>query len=369
MKSESAGDGSKHLLVRQYVEQRIQSGELKPGDRLPTENDLMRELSVSRTPVRQALSDLAQDGWIYRIRGSGSYVKRVDRRTSIDIYAMLYSDHRGIEKDMIHGMRRAVAQHPSRNIHLILKHPGNDTSAMIDAISELSPPATGGLVVIPVVSNSRSLNRLLGATVRKVNSSKFVVVQLDRCIPEYGGSYVTSNHQLAGRTITDYLLSMGHKTIGCVYEHPYNTSIRDRLSGVRMALLEAGLGAERAVQLEVPVDHVAHRADEILRWIRESSVTALLCFESELAREMYSVVDRAGLSIPADISLASFDDHAFTEVRDGFLTAVIQRLEDLGHYAVEIILNGLQNPRATPTRMTLESELVVRSSVGPAGQK
>ncbi|MCK4516320.1 MAG: winged helix-turn-helix transcriptional regulator, partial [Spirochaetaceae bacterium] len=108
MNKSIAPDMKKHLFVRDYVENKIRSGDLKPGDRLPTESALMRDLEVSRTPVRQALMELERDGWIYRIRGSGSYVKRAATSTSTDIYAILYSNQRGIEKDIIHGMRRAV---------------------------------------------------------------------------------------------------------------------------------------------------------------------------------------------------------------------------------------------------------------------
>ncbi len=363
MNKSIAPDMKKHLFVRDYVENKIRSGDLKPGDRLPTESALMRNLKVSRTPVRQALMELARDGWIYRIRGSGSYVKRVATNSSIDIYAILYSNQRGIEKDIIHGMRRAVGQHPSGNIHLVLKKPGKDTSELIDVINQLPKPAEGGLVVIPIVSNSRPLNRLLGASLRKLADNRFTVVQLDRCVPEYDGHFVTSNHQQGASKMVEYLISMGHKRIGCVYEHPENTSIRDRLQGVKTAFLNRDMTINNALHLDIPVDQVAARASEVLRWISDNRITALFCCESELAREVYLVLEQAGIRVPADISLCSFDDHAFAGIKDGFLTAVIQKLEDLGHYAIEIILNGHGQETSGPIKMTLEPELAIRSSV------
>lgn len=363
MSKARAGDSTKHIFVRQYVESKIRSGDLKPGDRLPTESTLMRDLEVSRTPVRQALVELARDGWIYRIRGSGSYVKRVASSSSIDIYAILYSNQRGIEKDIIHGMRRAVGQHPSENIHLVLKKPGRDTSELIDVANQLPKPAEGGLVVIPIVSESRPLNRLLGASLRKLADSKFHVVQLDRCVPEYDGHFVTSNHQLGAMKMAEYLISMGHERIGCVYEHPENSSIRDRLQGVKAAFLNRDMKIDSALHLDIPVDQVAGRAAEVIRWINDNRVTALFCCESELAREVYVVLEKAGIRVPEDISLCSFDDHAFAGTRDGFLTAVIQKLEDLGHFAIEIILNSLGHETSGPIKMTLEPELAIRSSV------
>jgi GntR family transcriptional regulator of arabinose operon len=367
MSAPGRGEISKHILVREYVESRIRSGALKAGDRLPTESELMHLLDISRTPIRQALIELARDGWIYRIRGSGSYVKRAVGSSSIDIYAILYSNQRGIEKDIIHGMRRAVAQHPSGNIHLVLKTPGRDTSELIDVIHQLPKPASGGLVVIPIVDTSRALNRLLGASLRKLADDKFHVVQLDRCVPEYEGHFVTSNHQLGAMKMVEYLISMGHRRIGCVYEHPENSSIRDRLQGAKTALFNNSLKVDPALHLDMPVDQVAGRATEIVRWINENRITSLFCCESELAREVYSVLQRSNIRVPEDISLCSFDDHAFAGKEEGFLTAVIQKLEDLGHFAIEIILNSLGHESSGEIKMTLEPELAIRSSVSRVG--
>lgn len=357
----------KHKLVRDYVESRIQSGDMQPGDKLPTESELMERLGISRTPIRQALVGLEQDGWIYRIRGSGSYVKKAAGSTSIDIYAILYSNHRGIEKEIIHGMRRAVAQHPSENIHLILKKPGKDTSDLIDQIHRFSRPAAGGLIVIPIVSDSRSLNRHLGASLRKLADDQFHVVQLDRCIPEYDGHFVTSNHQNGAMQMTNHLISMGHTRIGYLYEHPENTSIRDRLRGVQTALFSNSLNCDPAFNLEVPIVDVKKRADEIIDWIKTHGLTALFCCESELAQEVYTVFQSANIRVPEDVSLCSFDDHAFT-AKDRFLTAVIQKLEDLGHFAIEIVLNSLAHEVSGEVRMTLEPELAIRSSVARIGR-
>jgi GntR family transcriptional regulator len=53
---------------------KIVRGEWKPGDLLPTENDLLEQYQVSRSTVRQALDLLVGEGKIYRQRGRGSFV-------------------------------------------------------------------------------------------------------------------------------------------------------------------------------------------------------------------------------------------------------------------------------------------------------
>ena len=45
---------------------RIKMGELQPGDMLPTEVSLVEEYNVSRATVRQAILDLARNGYVVR---------------------------------------------------------------------------------------------------------------------------------------------------------------------------------------------------------------------------------------------------------------------------------------------------------------
>ncbi|GAB5378438.1 MAG: FadR/GntR family transcriptional regulator [Acuticoccus sp.] len=53
---------------------RVMSGELKAGDRLPTEHELVRHHGVSRTVVREALAGLRADGLVVARQGSGVFV-------------------------------------------------------------------------------------------------------------------------------------------------------------------------------------------------------------------------------------------------------------------------------------------------------
>src|SRR4051794_37641950 len=54
----------RHREVRDAIASRIASGDLAPGDRLPSERDLHEEFGCARSVIRQALAALARDGWI-----------------------------------------------------------------------------------------------------------------------------------------------------------------------------------------------------------------------------------------------------------------------------------------------------------------
>jgi GntR family transcriptional regulator, transcriptional repressor for pyruvate dehydrogenase complex len=77
----SAGSGgtrrkapSRLELVLDHIKQRITEGSLRPGDQLPPENDLARELGLSRTPVREAVKVLAATGILVVRHGHGTFV-------------------------------------------------------------------------------------------------------------------------------------------------------------------------------------------------------------------------------------------------------------------------------------------------------
>jgi GntR family transcriptional regulator len=69
-----------HVQIEEQLAERIASGELRTGDRLPPERDLARDLNVSRMTVRQALASLAGRGLVERGVGRGTFVasRKVD---------------------------------------------------------------------------------------------------------------------------------------------------------------------------------------------------------------------------------------------------------------------------------------------------
>lgn len=56
------------------IKTKIETGEFKPGERIPTEQELCERYGISRTPVRQALNEMVYEGLLIRRRGSGTFV-------------------------------------------------------------------------------------------------------------------------------------------------------------------------------------------------------------------------------------------------------------------------------------------------------
>ena len=61
-------------MLIEAVTERIQSGQYKRGDQLPTEKDMIEEFGVSRTVVREAIANLKASGLVSTHQGKGAFV-------------------------------------------------------------------------------------------------------------------------------------------------------------------------------------------------------------------------------------------------------------------------------------------------------
>lgn len=87
-------------IVKQIIE-KIKSGELKPGDRLPTERDLVVHLNVSRTAIREALRSLKIMGLIDSKVGSGTFIKEMTLDSLMDSFASVLSKNERLIIELI----------------------------------------------------------------------------------------------------------------------------------------------------------------------------------------------------------------------------------------------------------------------------
>lgn len=68
--------------VKAFIKGHIAGGEWKPGDPVPSEAALMRQFGVSRMTVNRALRELAAEGMVTRVQGSGTRVAALHRISS-----------------------------------------------------------------------------------------------------------------------------------------------------------------------------------------------------------------------------------------------------------------------------------------------
>ncbi len=69
-----------YFQLKQILQQEIESGQLKSGDTIPTEMELIERYGLSRATVRQAILQLVNEGYLRRAKGKGTFVTQPPAR-------------------------------------------------------------------------------------------------------------------------------------------------------------------------------------------------------------------------------------------------------------------------------------------------
>jgi len=64
----------KFVKISELIIDKIQSGELLPGDKVPSENEMIHNFGVSNTTARKSLQLIESKGYAQRIKGKGTFV-------------------------------------------------------------------------------------------------------------------------------------------------------------------------------------------------------------------------------------------------------------------------------------------------------
>jgi DNA-binding GntR family transcriptional regulator len=75
-------------LVYEYLYSRINSGKLKPNEKI-FENQICKDLNVSRTPIREAMIQLENEGFLERLPRRGFKVKEINLEKIKEIYEII----------------------------------------------------------------------------------------------------------------------------------------------------------------------------------------------------------------------------------------------------------------------------------------
>jgi LacI family transcriptional regulator len=188
------------------------------------------------------------------------------------------------------------------------------------------------------------------------------VVLVNTAAPEADVPTIMSDNQSGSRMVAEHLLGLGHRRFGYLMPPPRHVDAPDRLAGVRRALREADLAPE-ALQVargEALVWGGEVAADELLD--RSPETTAFVAYNDLMAIGALRALRRRGRRVPAEASVAGFDDVAMAAYVDPPLTTIAQRTDEMGRWAVARLVgeDGLG-----PSSVLLPVDLRIRESTGP----
>jgi LacI family transcriptional regulator len=192
----------------------------------------------------------------------------------------------------------------------------------------------------------------------------FVVVDPRTAVPR-GMVSVSAAHFSGARAVTRHLLELGHRRIGVITGPPHWHTRDDRIGGHYAALAEAGVqGDPELIRYGEPAAKTGVWAGAELLELRPPP-TAVVCFNDKVAVGVMEAAAARGLRVPADLSVAGFDDIDVSRATTPRLTTVRQPLQEMGRTAVTMLMRQLDGHAHEALSMELETRLVVRESTGP----
>ncbi|MGN6209995.1 LacI family DNA-binding transcriptional regulator [Asticcacaulis sp.] len=166
----------------------------------------------------------------------------------------------------------------------------------------------------------------------------------------------------AGYELAMHLLQQGHRRFGFSLGLPDHLSAQERFAGARRAMAEQGLGGHI---VEAPGGLNFDGGYHAFRRIRESGFrpTALICANDESAAGAIHAAHEQSLRLPADLSIAAFDDAPFAPLLSPPLTTMSQGIDVMAARAVDILADAIKGVNR-PYEMT-RPRLVIRQSTAP----
>jgi DNA-binding LacI/PurR family transcriptional regulator len=197
---------------------------------------------------------------------------------------------------------------------------------------------------------------------RLLHSRGIPVVLVNAAVDNLNFPCVATDDVIAASQSFRHLASLGHERIGLVLGPEDHMPSRRKLAAFRECVQRAGLAV-------APVEHALFSLEggqaATTRMLRHG-VTGIICASDVLALGAIRAVRRAGLSVPADVSVVGYDDSGWLNSTDPPLTTVRQPIESMGKAAVALLVNQLESVSMPHEELLFEPELVVRGSTGPA---
>ena len=170
----------------------------------------------------------------------------------------------------------------------------------------------------------------------------------------------------ATQDMTRYLLSQGHRRIGFIIGDPGQTGKSLRFEGFRDELAKALLQPAAVETGDYSFKSGIGAAQRMLARPAERP-TAIFAGNDDMASATVSVAHSLGLRVPEDLSVVGFDNTLLASATWPELTTVSQPISAMASTAVQTmvkaVLAGRFDRNTSPMTITMDVEIVVRSSV------
>lgn len=349
----------KYMEIVEWTVGQISSGAFKSNDKFLSETELGEKFGFSRQTVRRALEVLEQQGYISRIRGSGTYISSrkpylpaADKNRSMTVGIISTYLDNYIFPSIVRGIEGVLS---SSGYAVQLASTNNSVETEARSLKLMAERRVDGLIIVPTRSALPCANLDI---YNSMLQSGMPMVFIDSFYPELPVPYVTLDDVTAGYEATRYLISMGHRNISGIFSH-INKQGHLRYLGYTKALKEH----------DIPVreDRIFWYSKETLQQLLHGSkflnhlsgCTAALCFNDHMALKLIDYLRQNGRSIPEDLSVVGIDNSEPAKITS--LTSIDHPSEELGEAAAKLLLSIING--AEGENVLFPPQLQIRGSV------
>jgi LacI family transcriptional regulator len=213
-----------------------------------------------------------------------------------------------------------------------------------------------GIIIAPTGKSSTH--------VKEISQQGIPVMVIDRYFSDTELPFVTTDNQLGALLATEHFIEMGHRKIACIQGINGISANSERVTGFRDALQKH----------EIPLNEsliLGNDFGEENGYIQTKKLldlpgrpTAIFALSNLISIGALRALKEAGLIVPDDISIVSFDEQPYSAFLACPMTTVEQPREEIGKLAFQYLLNRINDGNAGNIESTmLKPRLIIRESV------
>ena len=364
-----------HQQLLNEMRRCILSGEWQPGKLVPSELTLQRQLGISRSTIRQALTAARNEGLIEAVPGKGTFVSPdPTQHLSPRLVGFVIPYFRSSFDTLL--LKGAESVLRSADYRIIFSTSDSNAKEEDRLLWLLRRDRVAGILLWPVMDGDS--NRFANELARQ----QVHLVLMDRNLPGVETDLVMSDNFNGGCTATQHLISLGHRKIAFLCRQHLNLlPVAERLRGYRQAMRDAGLAPLDPVLIpstqEMTTEYALRsyseaRSEDILlicQYIDQPDrATALFASNDLTAIQVLRAAELVHIRIPQDLSLVGFDDLDFCSHLTVPLTTIAQDPYKLGFEAASLLLKRMEGKSVGSRQVILPTQLVHRASTAAPGQ-
>ncbi|MCP3731225.1 LacI family transcriptional regulator [Sphingomonas sp. MG17] len=244
---------------------------------------------------------------------------------------------------------------------LVLGVSQRDPQIELEQVESMRAMRVAGVIISPCGQSLPETHRLLAS---------MPSVQLARRNAELKIPTIATDDRTGSRNAMRHLLQLGHSRVALVSGDQTMTD-KERLEGALDALSQAGVEQPSGLVLQGPLTAEFGREATSRVVQMEHRPTAVLCTNSVLTIGVVDAVQRAGLSVPGEMSLIGYGDPEWFRLWGPGLTTVQLPITELAqacamHLLRQVGEGGEHEAARRPFEMMLDTSLLLRGSTGPA---